>query len=175
MITSFWFQKTPDAARLSSPDLDLATPGTPARRGGFSLVEITIALGVFAFAILSIIGLLSVALNTSTETQRDSSLSTLIRTLNSEVRSATTTNAVNALLNGPLYFDIVGKPVSAGSNAYFTVSFTSSSQSAAAQNTVKTLFGLQSASNLNIWSASIAYPPPANPNKTVVLINNATY
>jgi uncharacterized protein (TIGR02598 family) len=138
-------------------------------------VEITIALGIFSFAILSIIGLLSLALNTSTETQRDSSLSTLIRTLNSEVRSATTTNAVNALLNGPIYFDIVGKPVSAGSNAYFTVSFTSSSQNVAAQNTVKTLLGLQSATNLNIWSASIAYPPPANPNKTVVLINTATY
>src|SRR5690349_5564966 len=121
MITSFWFQKTPDAARSSSLDPRHASPCVRQGKRGFSLVEITIALAIFAFAILSIIGLLSLALNTSTETQRDSSLSTLIRTLNSEVRSATTTNAVNALLNGPLYFDIVGKPVTASTNAYFTV------------------------------------------------------
>lgn len=175
MITSFWFKRTPDVARLSNPERARGAARSNRIRG-FSLVEITIALGIFTFAILSIIGLLSVALNTSEETQRDSSLTTLIRTLNSEVRSATTSNSVTALLNGPLYYDLVGKPVAGGnSNSYFKVTFTHSNQGTNSQTAVKSLLGLKSATNLNIWSATIAYPPPANPLKTVVLINNATY
>jgi len=134
------------------------------------------ALGIFAFAILSVLGLLSVALNTSKETQIDSSLTTLIRTLNSDVHSAVTTNAVNALLAGPRTFDFVGKPVPTNSaDAFFRVTFTHANQGASAQSAVMHLLGLKQTTNMILWRAAISYPAPSYPSETVVLINNALY
>jgi|GEM_PF-2300298 len=166
-ITSFSFRKTPGAARLSNRE---AVSGD-GRRNGFSLIEITIALAIFAFAILAVIGLLSQALNVSGDTRQDSALAILIRTLDAEIRSATTPTAVNSLVNGTRSFDLVGKPVNAADGtAYYQVTFSHSNQGGDSRAKVEELLSLHDASKLNIWSVTIATPS----RKTVVLFNNLT-
>jgi len=142
--------------------------------GAFSLIEVTVALAIFSFAILAIIGLLSQALNVSADTRQDSAMATLIRTLDAEIRSASLSSSatsVNDLVTGSRYFDIVGKQVAAtDSNAFYEVSFANSNQSAAERARVESLLSVEDASRLNIWSVTISTPA----RKTVVLINNLT-
>ncbi|KAH0534008.1 hypothetical protein FGG08_007385 [Glutinoglossum americanum] len=128
------------------------------RSRGFSLVEISIALGVFAFAILGVFGLLGVALDTSTESQRDSSLASVIRTVDSDIRSATDASTLAALSSTPRYFDIVGKPLTSTANAAYKITLKKGTDTA-----VGTMFSINNAAKLNMWSAVISYPAPSFP------------
>lgn len=51
----------------------------------FSLVEVAMALGVFAFAILGLVGLIPVAVNTHREAKQDTVLSQITQRLSAEV------------------------------------------------------------------------------------------
>lgn len=139
---------------------------------GFTLVEICIAIAVFGFAILSIFGLLNVALSTSGNAQRESSQASIIRTLEVDVRSTTSATGTATLTATPFYYDIAGtQTTSASSTAFYKVNLTLTSTTA-----VQSLLPLQNSSgNLYLWSAKIAYPPPNYPFNTVVLLGNASY
>jgi uncharacterized protein (TIGR02598 family) len=77
---------------------------------GFSLVEITLAIGIFSFCVLAIVGLLSVALNSSKESQRDSATISILRYVDAELRKESAKDASQAPAVQALYFDLVGKP-----------------------------------------------------------------
>lgn len=57
------------------------------------MVEITIAIGLFAFCILGIVGLLGIAIDTSRASQQDSSSTGLLRTVDSLLREMTADKA----------------------------------------------------------------------------------
>jgi uncharacterized protein (TIGR02598 family) len=83
---------------------------------GFSLLELLFAIGVFVFCVLSIVGLLGVALNGSMDSQRDSALISIVRTLDSELREETLKGLHSSGVvqdDYTHYFDLVGKPVEA--------------------------------------------------------------
>lgn len=76
------------------------------RGSAFSLVEVMIALGVISFAVVSIIGLLAVSLNTSRASASDSAMSSMIGTVMNGFRSQPFDN----IAKGDFYFDADGAP-----------------------------------------------------------------
>ena len=74
----------------------LSAPET--RCGGFSLVEVVIAIGIVAFALLSIIGLVSVTVTTHENSSTDAVFSIMTETALQEVRNYNT--AANSLYTG---------------------------------------------------------------------------
>lgn len=75
-----------------------------ARGAAFSLVEVTIALGVIAFAVVSIIGLLAVSFNTSRASASDSAMGSMIGTVMNRFRS----QPFDSIAGGDFYFDADG-------------------------------------------------------------------
>jgi len=65
-------------------------PGTPAdlRRGGFSLIEVVLALGLVSFALLPMIGVLSVALGVSSSAGDDTALAAMSAQVLADLRAA---------------------------------------------------------------------------------------
>jgi uncharacterized protein (TIGR02598 family) len=57
-----------------------------ANAGGFSLVEVTLALGIFAFAFVAIMGLLPTGLNTADAAIRQSEVSKILTTATASIR-----------------------------------------------------------------------------------------
>jgi uncharacterized protein (TIGR02598 family) len=60
---------------------------------GFSLIEVVLALGVVAFAIVGIMGLFPVALRTAQESQRETRATFIARQLWAELQASPSTNA----------------------------------------------------------------------------------
>jgi len=58
-----------------------------ATAGGFSLVEVTLALGIFAFAFVAIMGLIPTGLNTADATIRQNEVSRILTTATASIRS----------------------------------------------------------------------------------------
>ena len=81
------------------------------RSGGFSLVEVAMALGIFAFAIIPIIGMMGTGLSVSKDSIESSMLSQIFR--QTEACAATNTNNT-----GTLYFSSYGEQTNAGSAIY---------------------------------------------------------
>jgi uncharacterized protein (TIGR02598 family) len=96
-------------------------PGRPSRvcgRKAFSLVEVTISLGIVSFAVLSILGLLPTGLNTLRASMDE--------TIRAQIMKSMAANAVIAdfesLSNGSTnYFDDEGILVQNQNQAYYTV------------------------------------------------------
>ncbi len=83
----------------------------------FSLVEVAAALGLFAFGIVGLVGLIPVALNTHREAKVSTVLSQIQQRLTAEL--LLTDGAKLASLNGvQRNFDVEGKEITSGSIAY---------------------------------------------------------
>lgn len=78
------------------------------RAAGFSLVEVTIALGVAAFALAAIVGLLSITLKSSKSALDDTLVAEMASDLINTMRKQTFTTIPTTT---PVYFDIGGKRV----------------------------------------------------------------
>jgi uncharacterized protein (TIGR02598 family) len=106
-----------------------------ARRSGFSLVEITIALGILAFALVGIMGLFPVAMKSATESQRETRATFIAGSLIGELQANSPTNTflvantnwaenasgrvpVNLSANSTHYiaFDSEGNPIGSNPN-----------------------------------------------------------
>lgn len=62
----------------------------------FSLVEMTLALGIFSFAIISVIGLMTVGLKASQESKEETLTATIAKNLSMKVQAHLYTNGVVA-------------------------------------------------------------------------------
>ena len=80
-------------------------PVPPTRPTGFSLVEITLALGVVSFALLSLVGLTMVGMQRSTDSRKLQEAAELANRFLQMRRSAPTANAPNTLFD-PAVFPI---------------------------------------------------------------------
>lgn len=85
------------------------------RSGGFSLVEVAMALGLFAFAIIPIIGMMGTGLSVSKDSIESSTLAQIFR--QAEAYAATNTNNT-----GTLYFSSYGEQTNV-SGAIYRMSF----------------------------------------------------
>ncbi len=138
-------------------------------KSGFSLVEVTLALGLVAFTVTSLLGVLPLALNTYKSTM-DSSLRThILRTIASELDQAPfDTITSSSLPNAPFrYFNDQGLELVEASDiaahAAFKVCFK-------AVGTQTSAFGMSNPSlrpvTLEIWNA---LGQPSKPEQTVTL------
>jgi len=112
--------------------------------GAFTLVEIVMALGIFAFAIVGVVFLLGTALESSAATQRDSALSAALTSSASVLRSYD-----NLAVPSTLYFDQQGSPITAANmaKAYYQFAI------------VATTSGVLT--NLEIYSITVTAPYPS--------------
>lgn len=91
------------------------------RHAGFTLVETVIAVGIFAFAVVGILGVLPVALTTLKDSERDRVVSEIIAGISSQLRSDASVFSGNATASQfPRYFDVRGVEVNQA-NAVFKV------------------------------------------------------
>ena len=118
-------------------------------RPGFTLVEVVIALGIFSFCIISVLGLMQVALASSRDSQTDSSISSLV---------SYPSTRLGSLDSNSVFFDRAGMPfqTNAISPAYFRTSLTPVDP-----DVVASTFGLPNGDLLQVWSLSVDYPSPA--------------
>ena len=87
------------------------------RARGFSLVEVALALGIFAFSIVSMMSLMSVGLNTSRESRERLTRSEILKSVNNEI--ANTRYDQLATLDGKqIQFDNEGLPVTSTSDEH---------------------------------------------------------
>jgi uncharacterized protein (TIGR02598 family) len=84
-------------------------------RRGFSLVEVTIAMGIVSFALISLIGLLSVGIFTGKESTEDTRLAAVSKYVMTESQRM----PFNNLGNTSYYFDFDGNTLSNSNGAYF--------------------------------------------------------
>ena len=84
------------------------TSSPQSRLSGFSLVEVTIALGVFAFAVLGLMGMLPIALQTHRDAKLDTVLSQIKQRLAAEVLLTDGANLAN-LSENVKKFDVEGR------------------------------------------------------------------
>lgn len=87
----------------------------PRRFAGFSLVEITIAMGILAFVLLSIIGLLGVGLNSGRSAQIETAKVSAARFVLTSVQ----TNDPGTLSGSNLWFNYDGMTKASSNEAYF--------------------------------------------------------
>ena len=84
------------------------TSSLQSRLSGFSLVEVTIALGIFAFAVLGLMGMLPIALQTHRDAKLDTVLSQIKQRLAAEVLLTDGANLAN-LSTIEKKFDVEGR------------------------------------------------------------------
>ena len=75
-------------------------------RGGFSLIEVTLALGIIAFALVALMGLLPTGLSTQQQSQEEAEAASALNMVATAVRSAKFTGRGNgnATYSLPFYF-----------------------------------------------------------------------
>jgi uncharacterized protein (TIGR02598 family) len=88
-----------------------------ARRCGFSLVEVTLALGVTAISLLAIFALLPVGLKTNQTAIEQTASTDLLSIVGADLRSTPTTTPRGASAISPLFgINIPANPVSSGTD-----------------------------------------------------------
>jgi len=84
-------------------------------RGGFSLVETTLSLGVLSVGFLTLASLLAVGLNTAKRAHGSRDTTQIAQSLVEEAKQGT-------LVAGTTYFDFQGNPISSSQAAYLAQS-----------------------------------------------------
>jgi uncharacterized protein (TIGR02598 family) len=88
-------------------------------RGGFSLVEVTLALGLVGFAVIAVLGLLPTGLTTMRQSMDQTVEAQIVQSIASQSVIANFTN-----LTGVSYFDDEGQPTRSSDGARYTVTVT---------------------------------------------------
>lgn len=126
------------------------------RQGGFTLVEVVIAIGLFTFCVIAMVGLLQVALSSTRDAQTDSAIAGLMGNLSAKLDSLSESQLAG-LQSSNRFFDAVGGPLEQGNDpaAYFRVRFEPVSASA-----VNETFALTNAPDFHVWTVAVDYPAP---------------
>lgn len=98
---------------LEMKDATLLFPAKNHR--AFSLVEVAIAMGIVAFAIVSLIGLMGVSLDAGRRANDDTQVAMLAR----KALGQFLTTPYSSLSNQVIYFDQEGELLSSSADAYF--------------------------------------------------------
>lgn len=106
----------------------------PKRTAAFSLVEVTMALGIVSFAVLSLVALLPSGLQSVRDSANEAALSAIVRTVRGELNQASFADVTTALPTQTWYFNESGNRLDDSAPAaerFFKLGFDSSIPSAA--------------------------------------------
>ena len=153
------------------------------KSGGFSLAEVAIALGIVAFALTAIVGLLSATLKTTKSSMDDLLLSEMSSDLVNTLRKQDFTNISSNPAN--VFFDVSGKRINGVDAATGVISAmataTAISQGAVyvCTPTVVSDTTMEANSVPNLWRISLAFQWPAgaasSPNQKTIHADIARY
>jgi uncharacterized protein (TIGR02598 family) len=103
--------------------------GCSQRNSGFSLVEVTLALGIAAFCLMTVFGLMPVGMHTNRNATSQTAATNLIAAVVADLRATPRTNSTSLQFritfgtNAILYFDGAGQPsTSLGATSCYRVS-----------------------------------------------------
>jgi uncharacterized protein (TIGR02598 family) len=98
---------------------------------GFSLVEVTLALGVAAFCLIAVFGLMPVGVQTNRNATSQTAATNIIATVIADLRATPSTNSTSSQFgitfgtNATLYFDSTGQfTTSLGANSRYQLNVT---------------------------------------------------
>lgn len=123
---------SPSCQQCSSASLGMREGGryVPFNSRGFSMIEVALAIAVIGIALISILGLMGIAINTSTDARDDNQIGMLAAQLVAD-RSASPFLQPSGLyqipkldangVNPPLYFGKNGRKLSTSSGAYYAI------------------------------------------------------
>ena len=166
----------------------LTSPISKALSRGFSLVEVVLALGVIAFALVGIMGLFPVAMKSAQESQRETRATLIAQQIFSDLRVSSGTNRF--VISGPaanntnglslafatnlyLAFDANGAPLAPVAPTDFSNSYPDVSALFLANIAVDTNTGIPNLSRVQATVESPAAAPAANRSKfTFVTLMN---
>lgn len=112
----------------------ISHPPAPAQRHAFSLVELVMALGIVAFALLSLLALLPIGLGIMQETSSQSAEASIERSIRGDLNQTTFKDLDNLAQKNPFFFDAAGLPLSDDAperERCFRVTFTGTSSALA--------------------------------------------
>jgi uncharacterized protein (TIGR02598 family) len=99
-------------------------PGSPEKkRAGFSLVEVTIAIGIVSFALVTLLGVVPVGLIATQEAMRQTAESQIIKQISSDLGMMPFAKIGNYLASGQ-YFDYNGSRSSGTNDRIFLATMT---------------------------------------------------
>ena len=148
----------------------------------FSLIEVIIAMGIFTFCIVSIVYLLGTALSSSRQSQIDSALVGILRSMDSELRALpyTNTNAAVLSLSSPnlvgtssFFFDQNGSLTTNSNSRAFRAVLTRIANVAAltaVTNGANVSPGVTNSTNHYLWVLKVSYPAPNYPYTNSLLL-----
>lgn len=140
------------------------------RRLAFSLVEVTMAIGIVSFGVLSLLALLPSGLQSVRDSANEAAMSAIVRSVRGELNQASFGDVVNTLPAQTWYFNEAGNRLEATApetDRFFKISFDSSFPAAA---------GAADAfeESLRVFTLTIRYPAFAvaadQTTKTVTLL-----
>ncbi len=93
---------------------------TPRKTSAFSLVEVTIAIGIVAFALLAVLGLVPVGMDTLAEASRRTAQADIARSTLGEIKSTPFSELDDFVAGFPVHYDDQGVRVDSA-HAVYTV------------------------------------------------------
>jgi uncharacterized protein (TIGR02598 family) len=138
--------------------LSAMTPRT--RIQAFSLIEVVLAIGIFAISILAIVGLMGTGLTSVENSSNSFAIANITRSLRANFETTAYTNVINAGAAQTLaasYYTSSGYLTNASDPAYYTVSCTPAMTYQGA-----TTNSLMSSPNAAVIAVSVLYPYPIN-------------
>lgn len=89
-------------------------------RAAFSLVEVTLAIGIVSFAILSVLGTMSVGLSTVRDAKKDTTSAQIASQIGSGMSQTPFTNLATYATKGPYFFDDSGRKLDSVKSATYS-------------------------------------------------------
>lgn len=132
--------------------MKMMKPSLSSSAKAFSLIEVTLAIGVVSFAVVSILGTLSVGLTTIKDAKKDVTHAQIISQISSSVYQSPFDQLEAFASNGPFFFDQAGRQLDSSNNALYRATL------AVSAGTASTYPGAQSVTNA-AKTVSIAITP----------------
>jgi uncharacterized protein (TIGR02598 family) len=153
-----WRNHVPPFPSMTTPVLRIPRSRRSGRLGAFSLIEVVLALAVFSFSMLTIVGVMATGLSSAGDSSRNVALANIQRLLRANVNAVAYAN-ISAMGTTPAYYTSSGypttqSPTSAVDNPYFTVMYTTV--------TPKTTDSVIGTSTGKVVLATVTYPFPSN-------------
>jgi uncharacterized protein (TIGR02598 family) len=144
--------------------------GSKHRIAGFSLVEVTMAIGIVTFGVMSIVGVMGVGLDTLKSARDVQTQATILTHVRSQLQQkslgqAAGPNSLDTFIATPMYFTLEGVPTEAASKTspyYYEVSFSKAAVKVEGSDGEVTLLS----KNAQSVKVSISYPPHASVTRT---------
>ena len=148
------------------------------RQGGFSLVEVAMALAIMGFACISLIGMIPIGITSFHQAMGNTVESEIVQNLSNDILLADA-NGLGQYTTQSFYYDSMGVPLTTSANAVYTATITlapvssaNSPTSLVYNNGVTTSTAGANTSAFNLTITIQCVNNPLQPHKYSVIVSN---